>query len=403
MPAEAEEQARYVALLEEMGVLGSETLRQAFAVVRRHRFLDGWYRLAVGEDGVPSFEHRTFDLNRPSPEDLQEIYSNRALVTAVEGWQPTSSTSQLALVARMLSLLDPRAGHSVMEIGTGTGYNAALLREVVGTKGRVCTLEIQKSVAKRAEQRLADEGYADVAVLAGDAYCGGEHLAPYDRILATAGCSDVSPHWMEQLTPEGCMLLPLQHGFGDPLVRIERDPSLPGSGVGRVVGDSNFMPIRGELRWRSPWDLLLTGGLSESPDRVYPLPAGLGKDGSGRDASTAADRLRSYSFFLSLTARVVRYPGIGVGISEPATGSVALVMDEAINGYAGRGHTRSLDALYDRLAYLSDAWRTLGCPAPEDYVLRFVPRTQVLDTKRMSDRYWVIDRLDHFEIVELCS
>ena len=403
MRTEAEERARYVELLEETGVLASEALREAFIVVRRHRFLDGWYRLAVGDEGVPAFEHHPFDPDCPSPEDLREIYSNRALVTGVDGWQPTSSTSQPTLVARMLNLLDPRPGHSVLEIGTGTGYNAALLREIVGAKGRVCTLEIQESVAKRAEQRLAGEGYMDVAVLAGDAYCGGEHLAPYDRILATAGCSDVSPYWLEQLSPDGCMLLPLQHGSGDPLVRIERDASLPGSGVGRVVGDSNFMPIQGQLRWRSPWNLLLTGELSKAPDKIYPLPADLAADGSNPAVSALADRLRSYSFFLSLTAPVVRYPNIGVGISEPATGSVALVMDEAVHGYAAHGHTRSLDALYDRLVYLAEAWRNLGNPAPEDYALRFVPRTHVLDTERMPDRYWIIDRLDHLEIAELGS
>ena len=392
----------YVDRLAELGAVVSDDVKRAFARVRRHRFLEEWYRPEIDAPRATlSFEKHTFDRDHPTTEDLAEIYSNRALVTAVEGWRPTSSTSQPALVARMLESLDLAPGTSVLEIGTGTGYNAALLREIVGAEGSVCSIELQCDVAERARGYLDGEGYHDVIVLARDAYCGAVEAAPYDRIVATVGCSDISPHWLEQLAPDGWMLIPLQHGFWDPLVRVSRDPDRAGHGIGRIVGYSGFMPIQGALGWRNPWQSYLPAGLPEAPTRTYPLPASLIADGSGEAQTVGDPRGRSYQFFLSLSTQLIQYPGLGFGIAEPAVGSVVLVNDEAIHGYAVHGHTRSLDNLHDRLVYLAEAWGELGRPSPEDYVLRFAPKTESPDIEGMSIRHWIVDRLDHLEIAEL--
>jgi len=377
------ERAAYVDLLEGLGVLGSDAVRCAIAKVRRHRFLEAWYRAEFDENSASlSFVKHALDRDRPAPEDLEEIYSNRALVTAVD-------------------LLDLRPGHLVLEIGTGTGYNAALLREVVGPSGKVCSIEIQEDVASLARKHLDDEGYADVAVLARDAYYGAPEKALFDRIIATVGCSDISPHWLDQLKPEGLMLVPLQHGVGDPLVRIECDPDTENCGIGRIVGRSAFMPIEGELRWRNPWGTITEPGLLESPTRIYPLPESLVLEESGGASLAEAHRWRSYQFFLSLTAQVLRHQGIGFGIAEPALRSAVLLSDDEIRGYTLDGHIRSLDNLRDRLVYLAEAWDDLGRPNPEDYVLRFHPRAQALDFDAMSKQHWFIDRLDYLEIVEL--
>lgn len=396
------QRAAYVDLLEGLGVLGSDAVRRAFAKVRRHRFLDAWYRVEIDEERASlSFTGRAFDRDRPTPEDLEEIYSDHALVTAVDGWRATSSTSQPTLVARMLELLDLRPGHSVLEIGTGTGYNAALLREVVGPNGRVCSMELQEDVAVLARRHLQEEGYPDVAVLARDAYYGAPEEAPFDRIIATAGCSDISTHCLGQLKPDGLMLVPLQHGLGDPLVRIERDPDAASCGIGRVVGRADFMPIEGELRWRNPWSTMAECGLTEPPARIYPLPESLVPAESGGPSLAAVQRWGPYQFFLSLTAQLLWHQGVGFGIAEPALRSAVLVSDDAIRGYSVDGHIRSLDNLRDRLVYLAEAWDDLGRPDPEDYVLRFHPRAEIRDLDALSKRRWFIDRLDHLEIVEL--
>ena len=394
------ERAAYVELLEDLGVLDSEAVRRALAKVRRHRFLEAWYRMEF-DGGSPSFVEYAFDRDRPTTADLEEVYSNRPLVTAVEGWRATSSTSQPTLVAEMLELLDLLPGHSVLEIGTGTGYNAALLREMVGPDGKVCSIELQKDVAALARKHLDDEGYADVAVLARDAAHGAPDDGPFDRIIATVGCSDISPHWLEQLKPDGFMLVPLQHGFGDPLVRIEREPDTAIPGIGRIVGYADFMPINGELRWRNPWFTATPYRLPDSPTRIYPLPESLALDESGETGMTTAQRWRPYQFFLSLTAQMVMRHGIGFGIAEAALRSAVLVSDDEIRGYAIDGHIRSLDNLRDRLVYLAEAWDELGRPSPEDYVLRFHPSSENPDIDALSKQHWFIDRLDHVEIVEL--
>jgi len=396
------ERAAYVDLLEGLGVLGSDAVRRALAKVRRHRFLEAWYPMEMDEERASlSYTRYAFDRDRPTPEDLEEIYSNRSLVTAVDGWRATSSTSQPDLVARMLELLDLRPGHSVLEIGTGTGYNAALLREVVGPDGKVCSMELQEDVAALARRHLDDEGYADVAVLARDAYYGAPEKAPFDRIIATVGCSDISPHCLDQLKPDGLMLVPLQHGFGDPLVRIERNPDAANCGIGRIVEHADFMPIEGELRWRNPWRTMTECGLMESPARIYPLPESLVLAESGGPSLAAVHRWRPYQFFLSLTAQLLWHQGIGFGIAESALRSAVLVSDDAFQGYTLDGHIRSLDNLRDRLVYLAEAWDDLGRPDPEDYVLRFHPRAEIPDIDALSKHYWFIDRLDYLEIVEL--
>jgi len=399
-----QERADYVMHLESLGALGSDAVRQAIAAVRRHRFLEAWYHMKIDEkQNSLSFVRHVFDRDHPTPEDLEEIYSNRALVTAVDGWLAKSSTSQPDLIAEMLTLLDARQGHSVLEIGTGTGYNAALLRELVGSDGKVCSIEIQEDVAALARRHLDDEGYPDVAVLARDAYRGAAEEAPFDRIVATVGCSDISPYWLNQLKPDGFMLLPLRHGLGDPLIRIERDPEDPNCGIGRVIGYASFMPIEGELRWRDPWGTSISTarGLLESPVRTYPLPESLVPPASGGVNLTETQRWRPFQFFLSLTAQLLRRQGIGFGIAESALKTVVLVSDAAVHGYSLDGHVRSLDNLHDRLVYLAEAWDDLGRPNPEDYVLRFVPRAEIPDLDTLPKRYWFVDRLQYLEIVEL--
>lgn len=128
-------------------------------------------------------------------------YENRPLPI---GHQQT--ISQPYIVALMTDLLKPRKEDRVLEIGTGSGYQAAVLGELVHT---VYTIEIVEPLATEARERLSRLGYRNVVVRAGDGYKGWEEHAPFDSIMVTAGADEIPPPLLRQLKPGGRMVIPV--------------------------------------------------------------------------------------------------------------------------------------------------------------------------------------------------
>lgn len=151
-----------------------------------------------------------------------DAYRDDAIPTRWEHGLPTSSSSQPAIMAIMLEQLALRPGHRVLEVGAGTGYNAAILRELVGPTGNVVTVDIQPDVAEDARRHLREAGYTDITVSAADGGYGYPPAAPYDRIIVTASLSDLSPQWAEQLVEGGLLLLPLRLGTTCLCVALDR-------------------------------------------------------------------------------------------------------------------------------------------------------------------------------------
>lgn len=122
---------------------------------------------------------------------------------------PVSSSSQPAMMAIMLDQLGLEPGHRVLEIGTGTGYNAAVMSAVVGTGGEVVTVDIDPELVARARSSLLAAGYDRVTVKCADGGYGDPAGAPFDRVIVTAGAWDIAPAWFSQLAPGGRLVLPL--------------------------------------------------------------------------------------------------------------------------------------------------------------------------------------------------
>ncbi|GAA1279827.1 methyltransferase domain-containing protein [Streptomyces javensis] len=221
--------------------------RDAFTRVDRAAFLPDrvWIRAADGYESVD----RAVEADR-----WRELaYSDEAVVTQIEdppgaasARTPSSSASMPSVVAAMLRALDVRDGQRVLEIGTGTGYNAALLSARLGSE-QVTTMEVDPALADRARAALKSAGYRPT-VLTGDGAGGWPTDPPYDRVIATCAVHDVPRAWIEQTAPGGLVVFPwgtaLRNGV---LIRLTVEQGTDGPvASGPVVGDSAFMWLRAQ-------------------------------------------------------------------------------------------------------------------------------------------------------------
>jgi protein-L-isoaspartate(D-aspartate) O-methyltransferase len=180
----AEERARMVkAQIEARGVSDPRVL-EAMRQVPRHRFV---------------------------PEDVRELaYADRALPIG-----HGQTISQPYIVAAMTELLDPKPAGRVLEVGAGSGYQAAVLSRLAR---EVVTIEIVPELASTARERLASLGYANVTVITGDGYAGLPEKAPFDGILVTAAPDEVPGPLLEQLAVGARLVIPV--GREDQMLRV---------------------------------------------------------------------------------------------------------------------------------------------------------------------------------------
>lgn len=179
------------------------------------------------------------------PEDKRELaYEDTPLPI---GYGQTISAP--GVVARMTELLSPQEGDKVLEVGTGSGYQAAILAELVGPSGRVITIERIKEIAEAASERLRRLGYGDrVKVIVGDGSLGYPPEAPYDKIIVTAAAPSLPPPLVLQLKEGGRMVIPIGHRYVQSLYIVEKSPS----GDVRTIRDLDviFVPLIGVHGWR---------------------------------------------------------------------------------------------------------------------------------------------------------
>jgi protein-L-isoaspartate(D-aspartate) O-methyltransferase len=354
----------------------------AMARVPRHRLLPVFWamptilgltddELEFHEGDVRGLEF-VYDVERP-------VAINK--VTGVAGGT-TSTASAPRLLAAQADLLDLEPGMSVLEIGTGPGYFAAVLSELVGRDGRVVSIDIDEEVAQRAAARLRELGYTNVTAIARDGHLGAPGLAPFDRVVGSVGCNDVAAAWIAQLATNGFALVPLLHGCVHPMVRVDAH------GAGRVATRSGYVRIQGlqddVVLWPHARALVpATARVPLAEEMAVALAPEPGREQLGG--------LAEWDLAYWVAAADAR-AGLLVNLNDGA-GSSARV--DAAGGTAEWGGPQGRALASDLLGH-ARAWFDAGRPAAEDHRLRFVP---IGGPVGPADDAWVIDRVDHHQVI----
>ncbi|HEU5378469.1 MAG TPA: hypothetical protein VFV38_23850 [Ktedonobacteraceae bacterium] len=238
----AQERARLVDRLKQEGAVTSPAVENAFRAIPRHLFLESFY---LREQTAP-VRWKHVDPSTLDPREwCQLVYADDPRIIRLnEIGNPTSSSSAPAIMAQMLEVACLSADQRILEIGTGTGYNAALLALLVGSPRQVTTIEVEDDLAHLARGRLDRVIGPGVHVVAGDGFLGYAPDAPYDRILATASTHRILLEWLDQLREGGIIAMHLQgHLSGGCLMCFQKQG--PGrAGCGQMITGTDFMELR---------------------------------------------------------------------------------------------------------------------------------------------------------------
>lgn len=233
-------------------------------------------RAGILRPGPVATAMRTVPRHRFLPETpLEHAYADRAIAIKTGDGEVLSSISQPSMIALMLELLAPQPGDRVLEVGTGSGYHAALLAELVGPSGSITTTDLDADLTERARQVLANLGYGNVSVLTADGTAQLPSAARYDRIVVTARSDDVAEAWWRTLSELGRLVVPLRlEGAGEYAVGfVRRGNRLESVGVHPCA----FLALRGEAIASRTGDLFYRDPtLRHSRIRLQPVLGVLG-------------------------------------------------------------------------------------------------------------------------------
>ena len=178
----------------------------------------------------------------------REKFIEKALLAEAYGDYPLpigagQTISQPTTVMIMTDALELKEGDKVLEVGAGSGYQAAIIAEVIGKKGKVITTEIIPKLAEFSRDNIEKSKIKNVKIIEGDGSQGYDKEAPYDRIIVTAACPSIPQPLVEQLKENGILLAPVGPYFGQQMIRLRKKN---GKISEESLGGFMFVPLKGK-------------------------------------------------------------------------------------------------------------------------------------------------------------
>ena len=335
----------------------ADWMRQALFNVPRHLFIEQYYD-GDGPDGIVHVNSPN-----PTPKQLKAIYSNRGLMIRED---PHSAASQPSLIFGMLDALKLTHGQKVLEIGTGSGWNAGLIAFSVGDDSLVYSIDLQVDLVEKAREHLSAAGFTGVNLRTGDGGLGW-HGETFDRIIVTVGSPDIPPAWIESLADDGILVMPLKtRGAGDPILQLHKQGNTL---TGTFTQWAGFMDLQGNFKSSiedplEPSSDPVVEALLQKEPTVAPLPAYVGSDCAFylRLNGEPMETLWEYQEQRGMNAVLLdrELPGLCVprSVIEPKP-------ENRVDAYGN-------PQIVDRFITGIEAWINLGSPKITDYHIELI-------------------------------
>jgi protein-L-isoaspartate(D-aspartate) O-methyltransferase len=360
----------------------SEVVVNAFFATPRHLFVkrfrnfgdDKWYEFNEGN----------------ANEFLPVVYQDQPLViwgsdaefNSMNGQNQISTISQPSFVLRMLDLLDLKEGHTVFELGTASGWNAALISHIIGKSGKVVTSEIITDLASQAVQRFNQFEFKNIKVLLGDG-ADGDPSELFDRVIFTAGAYDFPAALFEQTKIGGLALFVLKNkGGADNLYLLKKHKAYFEAIYSQPCG---FVPVTGKTHIVEMEQKNLSTFLGNKNISINPIDESVFWWGSGNKEyfMWQTSSLRGFlSLFENFEAFQLPDGSVAFGWYDRVTNSLAIAKAGELITY---GSTAARVALIEQLK----SWVELGMPCLGNLNLRIYQSNGIVDCEEAS---WVSRR-----------
>jgi protein-L-isoaspartate(D-aspartate) O-methyltransferase len=362
-----------------------EATEKAYLAMPRHLFVKRYREWGVREWQEVNQENLA--------EHLAKLYTDRPLILFGEDDDNIPSTiSQPSFVLRMLDMLQIKPGHTIFELGAGSGWNAALMGDLVGSAGHVYSLEIIPEVAQNARETIETLDIENVSIITADGGDGYEANALYDRAIFTAGAYDLPCHFHRQIKEGGLLLIVIKNqGGGDNLFLLEKKADCFESIDSMVCG---FVQLKGKYQFDS-LEPTTIATLSEWADLQQQEVSRRSFWWGGKGKASFLGYTMGIRAFLSISdpyfhafktesinTKMREYQYFGLWLEE--NHSLVIAQDDFLIAYGNE------DAL-DRLLQKVKEWVDLGMPSAASFMLQAYPIDFPL---KVNNNEWIIKRKD---------